>query len=449
MKDIFPKIISALLLLTFLSASVAAEAPRAGSADENKSTRLKWKSGTINIALSPSLGKFMPNIKLGSDVLGAVRRSLATWEKVANIEFNEIPTDKLSVSPAGNAGDGVSLITIEPSDENIQLFGEDATEVSAKTRVFYNRKGFITEADIVLNPYVQFSTDGNVGMFDLEATLTHEIGHLLGLEHSNFCGSTMHTHQAKNGIYNLPQIASRTLADSDIANVRALYGAPFDTENCCGSVKGKLSLPAAVAASGFEVWLENSETGKVQAGTVTKPDGSYNLEGVSAGKYKIFAQDSGEKQKNRKKIYGGEELGEISVENGLVTSFDKEIAIKERSFSLKYVGFNGQISNVAVPVNGGKSFLIYLGGEKLNPKDFQIFIDSPNFKISPKSIASQDFGDDISVLTFEVIARNNLPRGEYTITVQKSNGEKAFIVGGLISDVVVNPWNTAITNLSN
>ena len=39
--------------------------------------------------------------------------------------------------------------------------------------------------------------------------------------------------------------------------------------------------------------------------------------------------------------------------------------------------------------------------------------------------------------------------GEYTITVQKSNGEKAYIVGGLISDVVVNPWNTAITNLSN
>lgn len=447
MKNYLPKTISALLLLTIFSLSAFAGASRAS--DENKNARLKWKSGTINIALSPSLSKFMPNIKLGSDVLGAVRRSLATWEKVTNVQFNEVPTDKVSVSPTGNAGDGVSLITIAPTDENVQLFGGDAAEVSAKTRVFSNRKGFITEADIVLNPYVQFSTDGNIGMFDLEATLTHEIGHLLGLEHSSFCGSTMHTHQAKNGIYNLPQTASRTLSDSDIANIRALYGSPFDAENCCGAVKGKLSLPANVAASGFEVWLENSETGKVQAGTLTNTDGSYSIEGLTAGKYKIFAQDSGEKQKNRKKVYGGDELGEISIENGKTAAFDKEISFKERSFSLKYVGFNGQISNVAVPVNGGKSFLIYIGGEKLNPKDFQIFINSPNFKITPKSVAAQDFGDEVSVLTFEVIARNNLPRGEYTIMVQKTGGEKAFIVGGLTVDEVINPWNTAITNFTN
>ena len=446
MKNIFQKIISVLLLLAVFSVSGAAgSAPRN---EESKNARLRWKNGTINIAVSSSLSK-STQIIAGGDVMSAVRRSLETWEKVANVNFNLISTDKQAVSPAGVAGDGVNLITIAPIAENILLFGDDAAEVSAKTRIFFNRKNFITEADIVLNPHVQFSTDGTDGTFDLEATLTHEIGHLLGLEHSSFYGSTMHTHQAKNGIYSIEQTAARTLSESDIAEIRALYGAPPGTENCCGSVKGKLTLSANTAASGFQVWLENAENGKVQAGTMTNSDGSFSLEGVTAGKYRVFVQDTGEKQKNRKKIYSGGEIGEVSVESGNVTVFDKELSLKERTFSLKYIGFNGQISNVPVPVNGGKAFKIFLGGENLNAKDFRISVNSPHFEVIASTVRSEDFGDEISVLSFEVSTRNNLPRGEYTITVQKADGEKAFIPGGLISDFIINSRSSGVTLLSN
>ena len=412
--------------------------------DEAKGARLRWKSGTINIAFSSSLTKQSAYIKLDSDVLGALRRSLATWEKAADIKFNEVASDKQSVSPAGNAGDGVSLITIAATPENQLLFnGGEATEVSAKTRVFYNRKGNITEADIVLNPYVMFSTDGTTGTFDLEATLTHEIGHLLGLEHSAVIGSTMQTHQAKNGIYNLPQIASRTLSDSDIANLRGLYGAAGD-EDCCGALKGKIMLSPTLAANNFQIWLEESETGKIQAAATTLGDGTFYLDGLAAGKYRVLAQDSAEKQKNRKKIFSGGELGEIVIDKGKTAVLEKQIALKERSFSLKYIGLNAQISDIPVPVNSGKSFDIYIGGENLNPNELVISANTPFIKVSRNKPAAPDFGDEISVLSFRITVKPNAPAGEYSLRIQKNNGEVEYLIGGIINDAVVNPQSAPL-----
>lgn len=430
------------LLLGLMTFSLSALGLTPQISDEAKAVRLKWKTGTINIAFSSSLTKPPQNIKYESDVIGAARRSLATWEKAADIKFNETSSDKQSVSPAGNAGDGVSLITVASTPENILLFG-DGSEISAKTRVFYNRRGIITEADIVLNPYMQFSTDGTPGTFDLEATITHEIGHLLGLEHSSLVGSTMQTHQGKNGIYNLPQFASRTLSDSDLANLRARYGAKAD-EDCCGAVKGKITLAPMAAANNFHVWLEESETGKIQAGTITQADGTFYLDGLEAGKYRVLAQDSGEKQKNRKKIFSGGELGEVVIDKGKTAYIEKQLALKERSFSVKYIGFNGQISNIPLPVDGGKSFVIYLGGENLNPNELIISTGTPFIKVEKNMTVAHDFGDEISVLSFEISVQPNVPPGEYSLRLQKNNGEVEYFVGGIINDAIFNPASSPL-----
>lgn len=430
----------------------AASANARSNGEAAKSARLMWKTNTISIALSPSLLTIQQNIKFDTDILGAVRRSLTTWESVANIKFVEVPTEKLAVSPAGQSGDGVSLITVAPAAENLLLFGEDASEISAKTRVFYNRKGIITEADIALNPYVQFSTDGTVGSFDLEATLTHEIGHLLGLEHSHLPGATMQAHQGKNGIYNLQQTASRTLSESDIANVRALYGAPAADVNCCGIVKGKITLKtketAAVEADGFQLWLEDAKTGKVHAGTMTKSDGTFSLEGLAAGKYRVFAQDTGEKSVNRKQVYSGGELGEINVEAGKTAVLEKQLSVRERSFSLNYVGFNGQISNISVAVNSGKSFVIYLGGKNLHPEQLTVAANSPYVRITPDTTNALNFGEEISALSFEVSLKPGTPAGEYSLRVQNKDGETAYFIGGLSNDSVINPWSSWSFNIA-
>ncbi|HEY8413423.1 MAG TPA: matrixin family metalloprotease, partial [Pyrinomonadaceae bacterium] len=203
--------------------------------------RIRWPKRTIEISFSNSLLTPGANIKPDSDVVGAARRALARWSSLANINFVVNWTSTTSVSPA-ESGDGVSLITIADTVEN-ELFNTDST--TARTRVFYNPDtGAIAEADISINPQpraddgaqLQFSTDGTPGTYDLEATFTHEIGHLLGLEHSAVLASTMQGRQAFNGTFGLPAMTERTLSEDDRQKVRGLYG----PAQRLGSIEGRL-----------------------------------------------------------------------------------------------------------------------------------------------------------------------------------------------------------------
>lgn len=427
-----------LILLLILASTVMTYASL--PAGNENDLRLRWKNSTIRIALSNSLTRQNPNIRPGSDVTGAIQRSLDNWEKVADIKFQTVWTDKQTLSPAGNAGDGVSLITIAQTPENLLLFSSDSETISARTRTFFNRRGFITEADIVLNPYQQFSTDGAFGTFDLEATLTHEIGHLLGLEHSFIMGATMHSNQGKNGTYNVSGFSSRTLAETDIAAIRALYGTKFDDETCCGTVSGRLSLFNGKAARYFQVWAEDAETGRVISGVLTGLDGSYRIEGLPAGEYKVYSQKIGEKPENS---FPTEKLGEASIQKGKSADVTKKLQSRAETFNLQYIGLNGQVSELAVPVNGGKSYYIYIGGKNFQADEADIAFNSPNITVTRNSLIKHDYGADISVVSFEVKVSDKTPLGEYGIFVKTRNGTTECLAGSLIVESFENLPNIA------
>src|SRR5713101_6100057 len=159
----------------------------------------RWLAKPIIVAFSSSLDSPPANIQAGSDVIGAARRALQRWAGVADVQFLETRSSALTISPQ-NAGDRINLITV--SSENAAVFG--LSESPGRTRVFYDSGGAITEADIALNPNAPFSSDGTPGTYDLESTFAHEVGHLLGLEHSAIIGATMQPRQAMNGVYGLP-----------------------------------------------------------------------------------------------------------------------------------------------------------------------------------------------------------------------------------------------------
>src|SRR5687767_10181616 len=255
--------------------------------------RIQWPKKRIEIAFSTSLMNPGAHIKPDSDVIGAARRALARWSSLANINFIVVWAASTSISPA-DAGDGISLITVADTIEN-EAFNSDTT--AGRTRVFFDPEtGTIAEADISINPRprtdngaeIQFSTDGTPGTYDLEATFTHEVGHLLGLDHSAVIGSTMQGRQAFNGTFGLPALTERTLSEDDRQKIRTLYGPKLRLGRIEGKLADNRTPGALVPLSGVNVWAESLTTGKVIASDVSADDGSYKLEGLVPGQYRVM-----------------------------------------------------------------------------------------------------------------------------------------------------------------
>src|SRR5215217_208162 len=266
--------------------------------------KIKWPKKTIEVSLSTSLLSPGANIKPDSDVVGAARRSLARWSSLTNINFAVTWSQSASISPA-EAGDGVSLLTIATTPEN-ETFNSAAT--TGRTRVFFDPEtGNIAEADISINPRpraedgteLQFSTDGTPGTYDLEATFTHEIGHLLGLDHSAILSSTMQARQAYNGTFGLPALTERTLSEDDRQKIVSLYGSRLKF----GRIEGRLAdnrTPGLLAPlDGVHVWAESVANGRVIASDITAEDGTYKLEGLVPGQYRVMVSSTDTVQKFR------------------------------------------------------------------------------------------------------------------------------------------------------
>lgn len=428
-------LISATVLI-FASLVAGVRAYETQFADAGGKIPLRWKSGaTITLAVSSSL-KQAPNIKPGSDITGAIERSLTTWEQAANIKLNFIWTDKTAINAANSEGDGINLLTIAAAPENLASFAGEANELAGRTRVFFTKRGLLSEADIALNPYQQFSTDGSAETFDLQATITHEIGHLLGLSHTDVLGATMHPQQGKNGIYGLPAFAPRTLSDDDRAGIRSLYGAKSDAFDCCGSIAGTLSRAGGKPLSNLTVWAENEADGRLVATSKTNETGAYNFAGLPAGKYKILAQSFEEGKASAVKI------GTAAVESDTAATLNRALSFPAKTFNFRLVGFNGQLSTVAVPVNAGRSYMIYVGGDFSSEDLAGVETSSPLLNVVTASLAPQDYGSEASVLSFQVTAAENTPKGEYSLIIRKKNGEMVYLLGALTVDDVQNSWQS-------
>ncbi|HEY2848152.1 MAG TPA: matrixin family metalloprotease [Pyrinomonadaceae bacterium] len=381
---------------------------------------LRWRTAVIRLAVSTSITSQNSSIKADADILSALRRSIAAWEEVTGLEFRIESTDRQSVSPTGSTGDGVSLITVAATQENMQLFAGDPFGESARTRVFYNRRGAITEGDIVLNPLQQFSTDGTYGTFDLETTISHEIGHLIGLKHSAVAGSIMAERIPRNAdVYMGPRIPSET----DIAAVRDLYG--IENDSCCGAVSGKLSLPGKASSKGVTVWAEDNQ-GRVVGQAEATADGTYRVGGLSDAKYQLFWL-----RRDQNGISTGE-MGLVTIEDGAQTTLSKRLTADPGDLSIDYVGLNLQPGDAAVVLKPGRQYNICLAGHGLSAGIGSVMFSSKLIRGDAASLVRQDFGDKIDAVSISVTLDPDTPPGVYTLYAERRDGSRTAVVGAIV-----------------
>lgn len=400
--------------------------------------KIRWPRKTIEVALSTSLLSPGSNIKPDSDVVGAARRALARWSSLSNINFIVMWSSSTSVSPA-EAGDGVSLLTIAATPEN-EAFNSEAT--TGRTRVFFDPEtGNIAEADISINPrpraedgtQLQFSTDGTPGTYDLEATFTHEIGHLLGLDHSSVLSSTMQGRQAFNGTFGLPAMTERTLSEDDRQKIRGLYGPKLRLGRIEGRLADNRTPGSLTPLNGVNVWAENVVNGRVIASDVTAEDGTYHLEGLAPGQYRVVVASGAD---NAQKFRSFELSSQVAVKPDVATPLNSNLIPPQASvLNPKVIGLNAELSTVALPLAPGKRVKIYLGGEGVDQvPGTSIAVNSPFFTVDPATLTREQIAAPFPIVSIEVQVAANAPFGDYTLRLQSNSGETAYVPGAITID---------------
>ncbi len=232
----------------------------------------KWKTLPVTYKIHQS---GLPSTGNHSE-FAAVHAGFDAWENIEDsaITFSYDGTTETSVA----ALDYTNVVSFQ---DEIFDFG---SAVIAVTLTYYPRRVEdppILDADIVFNPNLNFSSDGAPGTFDLQSIATHEVGHLLGLDHTAIVSATMNP-QAGIGV-----TIFRVLHTDDRIGCSVLYPTPKFSRST-GELAGRVLFDGAGVYGAHVVALD--EEGRAVTSALSGEDGSYRVSGLPPGSYRLYVE---------------------------------------------------------------------------------------------------------------------------------------------------------------
>ena len=222
------------------------------------------------------------NISDGSEEI-ALRMAIEEWNAASGTSARLVE----NTSPAAQArtdwhgpGGGPNDIHLVYFDEvNASGYFPQGSSTVAITPVFFFGNGKIADADILYNGGGwDFSTSAEVGHFDVGDVGAHEIGHLLGLNHSAFMGSTMYPYVDPSVLLH------RSISVDEARGLRDAY-----PSGGYGRISGTvLRMSNLFPVPGAYV-VATDANGRTAASLMTDTAGNFSLPGMDPGTYTVSA----------------------------------------------------------------------------------------------------------------------------------------------------------------
>jgi len=216
------------------STTCTGDCPRDADGCKTSGTPLAWKGGCVSFSLQEDSSVHIP-IKYFRQV---ATRSFVAWSELecdaglSSLLFSE--ADDVACREAEYNPSGTNTNVLLFQDTKWQYSGVDNT--LAKTTVtFDDDTGEILDADIEINhANNNFTINDDVVDYDLEAVLTHEVGHFIGIDHTPDFTATMYAG------YEPGTIDGRSLEVDDVLAACAAYPPSRDV-TCDPTPRGGLA----------------------------------------------------------------------------------------------------------------------------------------------------------------------------------------------------------------
>ena len=227
-------------------------------------------------------------ITADSSPIDAINGALAAWNGVSTTAARFLPLKTTSLSYNVTSPDGNNVIVFA-DDPFVESLTGGIVAVTASlaytcpaqaTQPACPTDGQIIDSNILFSTAVEFSTTRAAGTYDLQSTVTHELGHTMGANHTNILSATMYAFITAQDTH------EQTLSADDVAFVSALY--PAAGGNGYGTITGH-TLVAGAPLLGGAITAVDIFTGVTVGGFSSVADGSYALQ-LPPGNYFVYVE---------------------------------------------------------------------------------------------------------------------------------------------------------------
>ena len=206
----------------------------------------------------------------------ALRNAIEAWNGIdgstVHLAENATPAAQARTDWASNS---IHLLYFD--ENNGSGYFPNGSSTVAITPVWFYSNGLIDDADVLFNGKgFSFTTSQEPGRYDVQDVAAHELGHLLGLDHTGWAGGTMYPYVDPSVILH------RSLSLDEVHGMRAAYPSASHARIYGGVRRASDSS----VVRGAHVVLRDA-SGRPQTATITSSLGVFDLRGLEPGTYTV------------------------------------------------------------------------------------------------------------------------------------------------------------------